>query len=90
MKAMPGRPIIKRDKFDHKIGSIVLPSGGAHKAKEGSRLGTVIAVNKDVNPHNLKKGDRVMFTKFAGNTVEIEGQEVYICEEKLILAVIED
>ena len=83
---MNGRVICKRDTFEHKIGSITLPQG-THRSKEGSRLGTVLAVN-DKSP--VKIGDRIIFTKFAGNTVEIDGEEVYIVDERLILGTVED
>ena len=88
MTPIRGRIIAKRDEATYKIGNIVhLPRKGQHKAKEGSRMGTVLAVN-DESP--VKVGDRILFTEYAGNTVEIYGPEVYIVAERLILATLED
>ena len=48
-----------------------------------------ITDNGDVRPLDVKKGDKVIFGQYAGNTVKVEGEELLIMSESEILAVIE-
>ncbi len=64
--------------------------------KEKPEKGTVIAVgpgkrNKDGkhNPVDVKAGDKVLFTKYGPNEIEINGKEYLIAREEDILAVIQ-
>ncbi|PMQ00731.1 MAG: co-chaperone GroES [Dictyoglomus sp. NZ13-RE01] len=73
-------------------GGIVLPD----TAKEKPQQGKVIAVgsgrildNGQKVPLEIKEGDRVIFAKYAGTEVKIEGEEYLILSERDILAVIE-
>ncbi len=74
-------------------GGIVLPD----TAKEKPQQGKVIAVgtgrildNGQKIPLEIKEGDRVIFAKYAGTEVKIEGEEYLILSERDILAVIEE
>ncbi|MGB9857790.1 MAG: co-chaperone GroES [Dictyoglomaceae bacterium] len=73
-------------------GGIVLPD----TAKEKPQQGKVIAVgtgrildNGQKVPLEIKEGDRVIFAKYAGTEVKIEGEEYLILSERDILAVVE-
>lgn len=74
-------------------GGIVLPD----TAKEKPQQGKVIAVgtgrildNGQKVPLEIKEGDRVIFAKYAGTEVKVEGEEYLILSERDILAVIEE
>jgi chaperonin GroES len=77
---------------DRTAGGIVLPD----TAKEKSTKGEVIAVgtgrvlpNGKVVPLAVKEGDQVLYSKYAGSEVKIEGKEYKIVQESEILAVID-
>lgn len=77
---------------DRTPGGIVLPD----TAKEKSTKGEVVAVgsgrvlpNGKVVPPAVKAGDQVLYSKYAGSEVKIEGKEYKIVQESEILAVIE-
>ena len=71
---------------------IVLPD----TAKEKPKRGTVRAVGEgkkldsgDLAPMQIKSGDQVLFTSYAGTEVKIDGDELLIMSEDDVLAVIE-
>ena len=73
-------------------GGIFLPDTAKEKPQEGK----VIAVGKDkigedgkVQPLDVKKGDKVLFSKYAGTEVNVEGDEHLIIREDDVLGVLE-
>ncbi len=93
LRPLHDRVIVQRIEEEAKTpGGIIIPD----TAKEKPQQGKVIAVGKgrildngNVVPLNVKEGDRVLFSKYAGTEVKIEGQEYLIMREDDILAVIE-
>jgi chaperonin GroES len=95
MKVRPlhDRLIVQRlDEEEKTKGGIIIPDTAKEKPIEGK----VIAVGtgrmkKDGAklPLEVKKGDRVLFAKYAGTEVKIDGEEHLIMKEEDILAVIE-
>jgi chaperonin GroES len=73
-------------------GGIVIPDSAAEKPIQGE----VIAIgngklleNGDVRPLDVKKGDRILFGKYSGNEVKIDGVEYLVLREDDIMGVIE-
>ena len=73
-------------------GGIVIPDAAAEKPIKGE----VIAVgngklldNGEVRPLDLKTGDNVLFGKYSGTEVKVEGEEVVVMREDDVMAVIE-
>jgi chaperonin GroES len=59
-------------------------------AKEKPRIGVVVAVGTDEDLHaKVKEGDKILFAKYGGEEVEIDGKEYRIISRSDILAVIE-
>ena len=95
MKIRPlhDRLIVKRLEEEEKTkGGIIIPDTAKEKPIEGK----VIAVgqgrmNKDGKkvPMDVKKGDRILFAKYGGTEVKIDGEEHLMMREDDILAVIE-
>ena len=95
MKARPlhDRILVKRiDEGEQKIGGIIIPD----TAKEKPQQGKVIAVGKGriekdgkVTPLDVKAGDTVLFGKYAGQEIKLDGQEYLIIREEEVLGVIE-
>ncbi len=87
------RILVRRLEEEEKTaGGIIIPD----TAKEKPQEGRVIAagkgkVNDDgkVQPLDVKKGDRVLFSKYAGSEVNIEGEEHLIIREDDVLGILE-
>lgn len=94
LRPLHDRVIVKRMEEDRKsAGGIVIPDTATEKPIRGK----VIAVgpgkmndNGDLNPMNVKKGDKVLFGKYSGTEVKVEGDELVVMREDDIMAVIED
>lgn len=92
IKPLHDRVILKRVAEDEKTkGGIIIPDS----AKEAPAEGKVIAVGAGKKedgkliPLDVKAGDRVLFSKYAGTEVKIEGEEHLIMREEDILGIIE-
>ena len=87
------RVVVRRVEEDTRsAGGIIIPD----TAKEKSMQGEVIAVGPgarnekgEIVPPDVKPGDRVLFGKWSGTEVKIEGEELLIMKESDILGVIE-
>lgn len=94
MKVRPlhDRLLVKRIDEDEKTkGGIIIPDTAKEKPQEGK----VIAVGSGrvddegkVTPLDVKKGDKVLFTKYAGNEIQLDGDEHLIIREDDVLAVL--
>ena len=85
--------VVKRLEAEEKTaGGIVLPDTAKEKPKQGKVLslgeGKLLESGKRA-PFQVKEGDRVLFTSYAGNEVVIDGDEYLIMTEDDILAVVE-
>lgn len=84
LRPLGKRVIIKRLEAEEKTASgIVLPT----QAKEKPQLAEVLAVSSEVS--EVKVGDTVVFKKYVGTEIKVEGEEVTICELADILAIME-
>src|SRR5436309_8881434 len=87
------RVVVKRiDAEDKSSGGIIIPD----TAKEKPSQGEITAVgpggrdeNGKIIPIDLKVGDRVMFGKWSGNEVKIDGVELLIMKERDIMGVLD-
>ena len=72
---------------------IVLPDTAKEKPQEGKILaagpGRVLEDGKR-EPMDVKKGDKVLYAKYAGTEFKVEGEELLIVSQKDILAIVED
>jgi chaperonin GroES len=95
MKVRPlhDRLIVKRSEEEKKTkGGIIIPDTAKEKPIEGK----VIAVGKGKIkkdgtkiPMEVEKGDRILFAKYAGTEVKIDGEEHLIMKEDDVIAIIE-
>jgi chaperonin GroES len=73
-------------------GGIVIPDSAGEKPDQGEVLAVgrgKILDSGDVRPLDLKVGDRILFGKYSGQTVKIDGQEVLVIREEDVFGVIE-
>ena len=95
MKIRPlhDRIIVKRLEEERKTASgIVIPDTAAEKPDQGE----VKAIGKGkkndegkILPLDVKVGDRVLFGKYSGQTVKVEGEELLVMREEDVMGVIE-
>jgi chaperonin GroES len=93
VKPLGEKVLVKRLEAEAKTkGGIVLPD----TAKEKPKRGKVIAVGEGKvlddgtrSQLQVKKGDEVIFTSYAGTEIKVEGEELMIMDESDILAVVE-
>jgi len=95
MKVRPlhDRVIVKRVEEEAKTkGGIIIPDTAKEKPVEGK----VVAVGKgkilengNLQPLEVKKGDKILFGKYAGTEINIEGDEHLIMREDDIIAIVE-
>jgi chaperonin GroES len=93
IRPLHDRVIVQRiEEGEQKVGGIIIPDS----AKEKPQQGRVIAagkgkVEKDgkITPLDVKEGDTVLFGKYSGQEIKLEGEEYLIMREEEILGVIE-
>ena len=87
------RVVVKRIEAEEKsAGGIIIPDTAKEKPQEGE----VVAVGPGardesgkVQPLDVKKGDRILFGKWSGTEVKLDGEELIVMKESDIMGVIE-
>lgn len=88
MKVRPlaDRVLVKTEKTESKTASgIIIPD----TAQEKTQVAVVVAVGDDKEKIKVKAGERVMYDKYAGTSVKIDGEEHLILKAADIIAVID-
>ncbi len=93
IRPLQDRIIVKRVQEEEKTkGGIIIPDTAKEKPIEGKVIavgnGKVLEDGK-VRPLDVKAGERILFSKYAGTEIKIEGEEHLIMREEDILGVIE-
>ena len=95
MKIRPlhDRVIVKRLEEERKTASgIVIPDNAAEKPDQGQILAVGPGKRDENGKHialDVKVGDRVLFGKYAGQTVKVDGEELLVMREEDIMGVVE-
>ena len=92
IKPLGDKVVVQVLEADNKsAGGIILPDSAKKKPTEGK----VVAIgdgrvldNGDRNKLSVKKGDKVLFSKYGGNEVTLEGKEYMILDEDQIYAIL--
>ncbi len=93
IRPLHDRVIVKRMEEERKSpGGIVIPDAAAEKPVRGEVLAAgkgKILENGTVRPLDVKVGDKVLFGKYSGTEVKVDGDDVLVMREEDIMAVIE-
>lgn len=94
MKFQPllDRLLVEREEAESKTGAIIIPDS----AKEKPLRATVIAVGNGkalesgkIRPLDIKAGDTILFARFAGTEIQIDGKDLLILREEDVLGVLD-
>ena len=87
------RVVVRRVESEEKTkGGIIIPDTAKEKPQEGEIVAVGSGARGDDNeiiPLEVKPGDRVLFGKWSGSEVKIDGEELLIMKESDILGIIE-
>jgi len=93
IRPLHDRVMVKRLDEERKTASgIVIPDTAAEKPDQGEvkAVGTGKVLDSgEVRPLGVKVGDKVLFGKYSGQTVKVEGEELLVVREEDIMGVIE-
>jgi chaperonin GroES len=93
IRPLQDRILVKRvDEEETTTGGIIIPDTAKEKPQEGRVIATgngKVGDDGNVTPLEVNKGDRVLFSKYAGTEVNIEGEEHLIIREEDVLGILE-
>jgi len=92
LRPLHDRVVVKRlDEERKSAGGIVIPDNVAEKPDQGEVIavgnGKILEDGK-IRPLDVKVGDRILFGKYSGSTVKIEGTEYLVMREDDVMGVI--
>ena len=86
------RVVVKRVEEDTKTkGGIIIPDTVKEKPQEGEVIAVGSGARDDsgkIVPLDVKVGDKILFGKYSGTTVKIDGEELLVMREEDIMAVV--
>ena len=94
IRPLQDRVLIRRTEEERKSpGGIVIPDSATEKPIRGEVIAAgkgKVLENGEVRPLELKAGDKVLFGKYSGTEVKVDGEELLDMKEDDVMAVIED
>ena len=94
VRPLHDRIIIKRlEEGEQKVGGIIIPDTAKEKPQQGKVIAAGAGKVKDDGTRQLpdvKAGDLILFGKYSGQEIKLDGEEFLIMREDEVLAVIED
>ena len=93
IRPLHDRVVVRRTEEETKsAGGIVVPDSAAEKPSQGEVLAVGPGKKLDdgsIQAMDVKKGDKVLFGQYSGNTVKLDGEELMIMNESEIFGVVE-
>ena len=86
------RVLVRRIEEDEKVGSIIIPDSAKEKPQQGEVLAVGNGARGDDNeivPLDVKAGDKILFGKWSGTEVKIDGEDLLIMKESDILGIVD-
>jgi chaperonin GroES len=91
IRPLQDRLIVKRLEEDEKTkGGIIIPDTAKEKPIEGKVMAVGTGKIGKKIPVEVKKGDRILFAKYGGTEVKIDGEEHLMMREEDVLAIVEN
>jgi len=93
VRPLHDRIIVQRiDEGEQKVGGIIIPDTAKEKPQQGKVIAVGLGKAKDDGKRialDVKQGDTILFGKYSGQEIKIDGNEYLIMREDEVLAVIE-
>mgnify|MGYP003575479303 FL=1 len=93
IRPLHDRLIVKREAAERKsAGGIVIPDNAAEKPIQGKVVGVgkgKILEGGNVRPLDVKVGDKILFGKYSGTEVKVDGDELVVMREEDVMAIVE-
>ncbi|MDX8408538.1 MAG: co-chaperone GroES [Mariprofundales bacterium] len=93
VRPLHDRVIVRRlDEEEKSAGGIIIPDSAKEKPIQGEVIAAgngKITENGDVRPLEVKAGDRVIFSKYAGTEIKLDGDEFLMMREDDLLGIVE-
>jgi chaperonin GroES len=94
VRPLHDRLIVSRiDEGEQKVGGIIIPDSAKEKPQQGKVLAAGNGKTKDDGQRialDVKPGDLILFGKYSGQEIKLDGEEFLIMREDEVLAVLED
>src|SRR5476649_1057113 len=94
VRPLHDRIIVSRiEEGEQKVGGIIIPDSAKEKPQQGKVIAAGNGKSKDDGkrvPLDVKAGDLILFGKYSGQEIKLDGEEYLIMREDEVLAVIED
>jgi chaperonin GroES len=94
VRPLHDRLIVSRiDEGEQKVGGIIIPDSAKEKPQQGRVIAAGNGKTKDDGQRialDVKPGDLILFGKYSGQEIKLEGEEFLIMREDEVLAVLED
>ena len=92
MKPLHDRIIVRRiEEGEQKVGGIIIPDSAKEKPQQGKVIAVGAGKIKDDGkrvPLDVKEGDTILFGKYSGQEIKIDGEEYLIMREEEILGIV--
>ena len=93
VRPLHDRVIVQRlEEGEQKVGGIIIPDTAKEKPQQGKIIAAGSGKTKDDGkriPLDVKAGDKILFGKYSGQEIKLDGEEYLIMREDEVLAVIE-
>ncbi len=95
IRPLHDRILVRRldEEGEQRIGGIIVPDSAKEKPQQGEVIATgngKIKEDGERQPLDIKVGDLILFGKYSGQEIKLDGEEFLIMREDEVLAVIED
>jgi len=94
VRPLHDRILVQRiDEGEQKVGGIIIPDTAKEKPQQGKVIAAGNGKTKDDGkrvPLDVKAGDRILFGKYSGQEIKLDGDEYLIMREDDVLAVVEE
>jgi len=94
VRPLHDRIIVQRlEEGEQKVGGIIIPDSSKEKPQQGKVIAAGNGKTKDDGqrlPLDVKAGDTILFGKYSGQEIKLDGEEYLIMREDEVLAVIDD
>ena len=92
IRPLHDRVIVQRlEEGEQKVGGIIIPDTAKEKPQEGEVISVGTGVRSDdgkVTPLDVKAGDKILFGKWSGTEVKVDGEDLLIMKESDVLGVV--